>query len=122
MRRTSPAAAAASLLGRDAFDVHRRLERAHLCSMAAGVFFHWVQVFGVLLSLLSFQSLPAAGETRRSHYETLHVDPTATDSQIKKSFRKLALKYHPDKREGADAERRFREIVEGKTQTKHCTQ
>lgn len=81
---------------------------------AAGVFFHWPQVCGVLLLLsLSFQTLPAAAETRRNHYETLHVEPTATDSQIKKSFRKLALKFHPDKSKAADAEESFRETAEG---------
>lgn len=80
---------------------------------AAGVFFHWARVCGVLLLSLSFQVLPAAAETRRNHYETLHLEPTATDSQIKKSFRTLALKFHPDKSKGADAEKRFREAVEG---------
>lgn len=81
---------------------------------AAGVFFLWPQVRGVLLLLsLSFQTLPAAAETRRNHYETLHVEPTATDSQIKKSFRKLALKFHPDKSKAADAEESFSETAEG---------
>lgn len=81
---------------------------------AAGVSFHWPQVCGVLLLFsLSLKTLPAAAETRRNHYETLHVEPTATDSQIKKSFRKLALKFHPDKSKGANAEKSFRDIVEG---------
>lgn len=81
--------------------------------MAAGVSY-WVQVCVALLLLsLSFQTLPAAAETRRNYYETLHVEPTASASEIKKSFRKLALKFHPDKSKGADAEKRFREAVEG---------
>lgn len=50
----------------------------------------------------------------RNYYDTLHVEPTATDSEIKKSFRKLAVKYHPDKNKSADAEKTFREIAEGK--------
>ena len=31
------------------------------------------------------------------HYKILNVERDATDDQIKKSYRKLALKYHPDK-------------------------
>lgn len=88
--------------------------------MAAGAPFRWAQVCVVLLLLtLSFQTLPAAAETRRNYYETLHVEPTASASEIKKSFRKLALKFHPDKSKGTDAEKRFREAVEG---IRKCTQ
>lgn len=66
----------------------------------------------LLLLSLSFQTLHAAAETR-NYYETLHVEPTASASEIKKSFRKLALKFHPDKSKGADAEKRFRDVLEG---------
>uniref|UniRef100_A0A3Q3RMD9 DnaJ homolog subfamily B member 9 n=1 Tax=Mastacembelus armatus TaxID=205130 RepID=A0A3Q3RMD9_9TELE len=59
-------------------------------------------------------TLPAASETSRNYYDTLNVEPTATDSQIKKAFRKLAKKYHPDKNKSDDAETTFREIAEGK--------
>lgn len=76
----------------------------------AGVF-HWMQTCMVLQLFLS-EVLPAASE--RSYYDTLNVEPTATYSQIKKNFRKLAMKYHPDKNKSADAEKTFREIAEGK--------
>ncbi|KAE8298684.1 DnaJ-like protein subfamily B member 9 Microvascular endothelial differentiation gene 1 protein [Larimichthys crocea] len=82
---------------------------------AQGVF-RWMQACVFLLLCLS-QVLPAAAaahppETSRNYYDTLNVEPTATDSQIKKSFRKLAMKYHPDKNKSADAEKTFREIAE----------
>ncbi|XP_044078110.1 dnaJ homolog subfamily B member 9-like [Siniperca chuatsi] len=73
--------------------------------------FHWMQACVVLQLCLS-EALPAASETSRNYYDTLHVEPTATDSQIKKAFRKLAIKYHPDKNKSADAENTFREIAE----------
>ena len=42
-----------------------------------------------------------------NHYQTLGVSPQADDKEIKKAFRRLAMKHHPDK--GGD-EKRFKEI------------
>ena len=35
--------------------------------------------------------------TQRDYYEDLSVSKQASDSELKKSYRQLALKYHPDK-------------------------
>ncbi|XP_071374351.1 dnaJ homolog subfamily B member 9 [Centroberyx affinis] len=68
----------------------------------------WVAV--VLLCLSGAQT--DSSEMSRNYYDTLNVQRTATDRQIKKAFHKLAIKYHPDKNKSTDAEKTFREIAE----------
>lgn len=48
----------------------------------------------------------------RDYYEVLGVSPHATDEQIRRRFRELARKYHPDVNRSPDAEHRFKEITE----------
>ncbi|HEX2552482.1 MAG TPA: molecular chaperone DnaJ [Microvirga sp.] len=51
--------------------------------------------------------------SKRDYYETLGVAKTATEAELKSAFRKLAMKYHPDKNPGdKDAEVQFKEINE----------
>jgi molecular chaperone DnaJ len=50
--------------------------------------------------------------TERDYYELLGVGRDASESEIKKAFRRLARELHPDVSESPDAEERFREVVE----------
>ena len=52
-------------------------------------------------------------ETKRDYYEVLGIDKNADDAAIKKAYRVLAKKYHPDANpDNAEAEKKFKEASE----------
>lgn len=66
----------------------------------------------ILSSIISIPKTTAAAAST-SLYQTLNIPKTATQSEIKKAYRKAALKHHPDKvpqEQRAKAEHKFKEI------------
>jgi len=54
-----------------------------------------------------------ATQAKRDYYEILSVTRTATEQEIKSSYRKLAMQYHPDRNPGnTEAEEKFKECTE----------
>ncbi|MBN0919312.1 molecular chaperone DnaJ [[Mycoplasma] gypis] len=49
---------------------------------------------------------------KRDYYEVLEINKNATEKEIKSAYRKLAMKYHPDRNKEADAEEKFKEVTE----------
>lgn len=69
---------------------------------------HFV-LLGLLVLLCVYQSL----EESEDYYTLLGVSRDATDLEIKKAFRQLALKYHPDKNKDKSAQELFQRMTLG---------
>lgn len=49
---------------------------------------------------------------QRDYYEILGVSQSCSERELKRAYRKLALQYHPDRNDSAEAEERFKEVSE----------
>lgn len=57
---------------------------------------------------------PGAAASGPTHYQVMQVDPLADPDVIDAAFRRLALKYHPDKTDDPNAPEKMRRILEAK--------
>lgn len=61
----------------------------------------------ILVLVVGFFAVSLAG---KDYYKILNVPRTANAAEIKRAYRKLSLKYHPDKNSAPDAAEKFAEI------------
>lgn len=66
----------------------------------------------VLSGLLLICIRQSFGE-EEDYYKLLGLSKDASEKEIKKAFRKLAIKYHPDKNNDPDAREKFEKIANG---------
>ena len=58
---------------------------------------------------------------KRDYYEVLGVDKNASEDEIKKAYRKIAIKYHPDRNpDDPKAEEKFKEAAEAYSVLNDC--
>jgi len=81
------------------------------CSVCIKMFrqvLSWRLPFRLLFLLFAFSDLAVA----RDFYKILGITKSATSADVKKAYRKLSMKYHPDKNPDPEAGKKFSEIAE----------
>eukprot|EP00953_Heterococcus_sp_UTEX-ZZ885_P017875 10000-Heterococcus_DN1.PRE.3 len=68
----------------------------------------WLSISSILAVLVSVICFASAG---KDFYDVLGVSRSSTAAEIKKAYKQLGLKYHPDKNPSEDAATRFAEIA-----------
>ena len=76
-------------------------------------FYHVIIIDMCKLLLVILLILFVVVYCKQDYYELLGVSRDATENQIKKAFRRLAIKYHPDKNKDPDAQKQFVKIANG---------
>jgi len=71
-----------------------------------------MKMVGKVLFVCLLVSVISLCEGKKDYYEVLGVSRGATKQEIKKAFRAMALKYHPDKNPGKDTTKKFRQVAE----------
>lgn len=70
-------------------------------------------MYSTWITAVLLLALAVLASCAKDYYEVLGITRRASDREIKKAFRKLAVQYHPDKNKEPGAEEKFREIAEG---------
>ena len=65
------------------------------------------------LAFLLLLSAVVVVNCKQDYYQLLGVPRDASENEIKKAFRRLAIKYHPDKNKDPDAQEEFVKIANG---------
>lgn len=79
-------------------------------------------LLGAALCCLIFASLPSRihSEDEEDYYKLLGVAKTASEREIKKAFRKLAMEHHPDKNPDPESRKKFEKIANGNNGRSQC--
>ena len=67
----------------------------------------------LVLAFLLLLSTVVVVNCKQDYYQLLGVSRDASENEIKKAFRRLAIKYHPDKNKDPDAQKEFVKIANG---------
>ncbi|PNF32615.1 DnaJ subfamily B member 9 [Cryptotermes secundus] len=71
-----------------------------------------MDIVKMMLLLLMLTMFGVLSQDKKDYYTLLGVSRKASDREIKKAFRKLAVKYHPDKNKENGAEEKFKELAQ----------